>query len=120
MTELAAHISDHVLPNVPVRQWVLTVPHRLRFRLGYDHEFSKKVLKIFSDAVYDYYRRATGEALGQTASITFIQRFNSEIALNSLFQRQGPQTHGCRFEAVCCATRVPQSSCYGVCSKANA
>jgi len=82
MTELAAHISDHVLPNVPVRQWVLTVPHRLRFRLGYDHELSKKVLKIFSDAVYDYYRRATGEALGQTASITFIQRFNSEIALN--------------------------------------
>jgi len=87
MTELAAHISDHVLPDVPVRQWVLTLPYRLRFRLGYDHELSKKVLRIFSDAVIDYYRRATGERLGQTGSITFIQRFNSELALNVHFHQ---------------------------------
>jgi len=30
MTALAAHLVDHVFPHVPVRQWVLTVPHRLR------------------------------------------------------------------------------------------
>jgi hypothetical protein len=29
MTERAAHLVDAVLPWVPVRQWVLTVPYRL-------------------------------------------------------------------------------------------
>ena len=28
MTERAAHLVDYVIPDVPVRQWVLTLPHR--------------------------------------------------------------------------------------------
>jgi hypothetical protein len=28
MAERAAHVVDHVFPRVPVRQWVLTLPHR--------------------------------------------------------------------------------------------
>ncbi|MEF8715705.1 MAG: transposase zinc-binding domain-containing protein [Accumulibacter sp.] len=31
MVETAAHLADHVLPRLPVRQWVLSVPKRLRF-----------------------------------------------------------------------------------------
>jgi hypothetical protein len=30
MAETAAHLVDHVIPHVPVRQWVLSVPKRLR------------------------------------------------------------------------------------------
>ena len=30
MAERAAYLVDQVFPAVPVRQWVLTVPHRLR------------------------------------------------------------------------------------------
>ena len=30
MTELSAHLVDSVIPIVPVRQWVLTLPHVLR------------------------------------------------------------------------------------------
>jgi hypothetical protein len=30
MVETAAHLSDHVFPRLPVRQWVLSVPKRLR------------------------------------------------------------------------------------------
>jgi hypothetical protein len=33
MTERAAHLVDAVLPRVPVRQWVLTVPYRLRYQM---------------------------------------------------------------------------------------
>jgi hypothetical protein len=29
MCEVAAHLTDHVLPHVPTRQWVLSVPKRL-------------------------------------------------------------------------------------------
>ncbi len=28
--ESAAHLVDHVIPRVPIRQWVLTVPKRVR------------------------------------------------------------------------------------------
>jgi hypothetical protein len=28
MVETAAHLTDHVLPPLPVRQWVLSVPKR--------------------------------------------------------------------------------------------
>jgi hypothetical protein len=28
MVEIAAHLTDHVLPRLPVRQWVLSVPKR--------------------------------------------------------------------------------------------
>ena len=29
MVETAAHLADHVIPRLPVRQWVLSVPKRL-------------------------------------------------------------------------------------------
>jgi hypothetical protein len=30
VAETAAHLVDHVIPPLPVRQWVLSVPKRLR------------------------------------------------------------------------------------------
>lgn len=33
MVETAAHLADHVIPRLPVRQWVLAVPKRLRYFL---------------------------------------------------------------------------------------
>jgi len=40
MTERTAHLVDAVLPRVPVRQWVLTVPYRLRYQMAWDHGLS--------------------------------------------------------------------------------
>ena len=37
MTESAARLVDGGLPRVPVRQWVLSLPHRLRYLLAWDH-----------------------------------------------------------------------------------
>jgi len=37
MTERAAHLIDAVLPAVPYRQWVLSLPFALRFVLAFDH-----------------------------------------------------------------------------------
>ncbi|MDP3653952.1 MAG: hypothetical protein Q8R67_19965, partial [Rhodoferax sp.] len=31
MVETSAHLTDHVFPGLPVRQWVLLVPKRLRY-----------------------------------------------------------------------------------------
>jgi len=58
MAERAAHLVDHVFPpDVPVRQWVLSVPHRLRYRLAYDHRLCRSVLGVFVRALRSAYRR---------------------------------------------------------------
>jgi hypothetical protein len=44
MAEVAAHLVDHVLPVVPIRQWVLSLPYSLRTMLGYDPELLGVVL----------------------------------------------------------------------------
>ena len=36
MVETAAHWTDHVFPRLPVRQWVLSVPKRLRYFMQRD------------------------------------------------------------------------------------
>ena len=78
MAERAAHLVDHVMPLVPTRQWVLTLPYRLRYRLGYDHELCKRVLRIYQRAVGAYYRSQTGQPTGEVGCVTFIHRFNSQ------------------------------------------
>src|SRR4029450_7982464 len=35
MADTAAHLVDRVFPQVPVRQWVLSLPFALRYRLWY-------------------------------------------------------------------------------------
>jgi hypothetical protein len=44
MTERAAHLVDAVLPWVPVRQWVLTMPYRLRYQMAWNHGLSRAVV----------------------------------------------------------------------------
>jgi len=47
MADTAAHLVDRVFPRVPVRQWVLSFPHALRYRLAYDSELVTDVLRVF-------------------------------------------------------------------------
>ena len=46
MTECAARLVDEVLPRVPVRQWVLSLPYRLRYLLAWDHALARAVLGV--------------------------------------------------------------------------
>ncbi len=55
MTERAAHLVDAVLPRVPVRQWVLTVPYRLRYRLAWNHGLSRAVLQMYTRVLLDIF-----------------------------------------------------------------
>jgi hypothetical protein len=47
MVETAAHLSDHMFPRLPVRQWVLSVPKRLRYFMQRDGPVLGMVLRIF-------------------------------------------------------------------------
>jgi hypothetical protein len=85
MAEQAARLVDAVLPFVPVRQWVLTVPHRLRYRLAFDHVLCRAVLAVLVRVVLGWYRRRgrrAGVLDGQSGTVTVVQRFGSGLELN--------------------------------------
>ncbi len=88
MAEQAAHLVDHVLPRVPLRQWVLTLPHRLRYLLAYNHALCRAVLGVAVRAVLGFYRRRaarTGVRDGRSGAVTVIQRFGGGLQLNVHF-----------------------------------
>ena len=65
--------SRRSCPGCPVRQWVLTVPHRLRYRLAFDHALCRAVIAVFVRAVLGWYRRRArraGWADGHSGSVT--------------------------------------------------
>ena len=77
MTERAAHLVDAVLPWVPVRQWVLTVPYRLRYQMAWHHGLSRAVLRVYTRVLLEGYARGTcarGVPGGRTGSVTVMQR----------------------------------------------
>ena len=85
MVERAAHLVDHVLPDVPVRQWVLTLPHRLRYRLAWDHDSCRAVTRLFVRAVFGFLRRRVrdgGVAGGRGGAVVVLQRFGGALNLN--------------------------------------
>jgi hypothetical protein len=47
MDETATHLVDHVFPHLPVRQWVLSVPKRLRYFMQRDGAALNSALRIF-------------------------------------------------------------------------
>jgi hypothetical protein len=46
MSQTAAHLVDHVIPHVPVRQWVLSLPIPLRVLLAAQPELVTPVLQV--------------------------------------------------------------------------
>ena len=56
MCDFAARLADRVIPRVPVRQWVLTVPHGLRAKLAYDPALTTVVLRELIAAVSSWLR----------------------------------------------------------------
>jgi hypothetical protein len=88
MANTAAHLVDRVLPSVPVRQWVLSLPFELRRLAAFDAKVLTALVRIFAAALAEHYRawgrRQTG-APCESGAITFVQRFGSSLNLNVHF-----------------------------------
>ena len=85
MAERAAHLVDRVFPVVPVRQWVLSLPHRLRYRLAWDHDLCRAVVGASMRAVLGFLRhraRETGVVDGRGGAVVIVQRFGGAVNLN--------------------------------------
>ena len=84
MTEAAAHLVDHVIPQVPVRQWVLSFPIPLRVLLAAHPQLLSPVLQITHRAISTFLIKQAGlkRAQAATGTVTLIQRFGSAANLN--------------------------------------
>ena len=80
MTERSAHLIDAVLPNVPVRQWVLSLPIKVRYLIAFDSGLCSEILNAFTLEVFRWYRHCGKIQTGlqsmlqaRCGSVTFIQ-----------------------------------------------
>ena len=78
--DTAAWLVDRLLPEAGYRQWVLTFPWTMRFRLAADRQLLSTMLRAFLQELFAWQRRrgrALGIAHGQTGSVSFLQRFGN-------------------------------------------
>jgi hypothetical protein len=84
MSQTAANLVDHVIPQVPVRQWVLSLPIPLRLLLAVRPELVTPVLgvvqRVLERRLLDAAGLVGGE--GRGGAVTLIQRFGSAANLN--------------------------------------
>ena len=89
MADTAAHLVDRVLPEVPVRQWVLTVPVALRYRMAFDAGLTAEVATAFVRTVFSSLRRRARERrkirYPHAGAVIFVQRFGDSLNLNVHF-----------------------------------
>ncbi|MGA0266870.1 MAG: transposase zinc-binding domain-containing protein, partial [Lysobacterales bacterium] len=85
MVESAAHLVDHVFPEVPVRQFVLTFPFPLRLLLAAEPKTLTEVLAVVQRGISTFLIRRSGFTVAsgaRTGAVTLIQRFGSALNLN--------------------------------------
>jgi hypothetical protein len=85
MAERSAHLVDRVFPDVPVRQWVLSLPHRLRYLLAWDHDLCRAVSGVAVQTVLGFLRRRARRAHvgdGRSGAVVIVQRFGGALNLN--------------------------------------
>jgi hypothetical protein len=98
MAQTAAHVFcfaeadlvERVIPWVPTRQWVVSVPIQLRYWMASSQDLTAMVHTIIRTTIGQYYvnkavTRGFERANMQPGSVTFIQRFGSAINLNLHF-----------------------------------
>jgi hypothetical protein len=84
MAQTAALLVNHVIPHVPVRQWVLSLPIPLRLLLAAQPKLVTLVLQVVHRVIT---RHLLGQAglkadEAESGAVTLIQRFGSAANLN--------------------------------------
>jgi hypothetical protein len=90
MNDTAAHLVDQVLPfDTPIRQWVCSIPHSLRYLMGYDKKLCADILSVYVSELMHSYKLRAKHLLGlpsvveaHTGAVSIVQRFDSALRLN--------------------------------------
>ncbi|MBU1241338.1 transposase zinc-binding domain-containing protein [Myxococcota bacterium] len=110
MNEMGLHLTEDVLPKVPIHQFVLSLPKQLRYILSHNPRLASQVLRISVRTISSWYKRRFSRRLPaadcQTGAITFVQRFGS--SLNLIHELSfGPKAHNSlRMLCTLCTTSI--------------
>src|SRR5215813_12158464 len=90
MAQMAAHLVERVIPWVPTRQRVVSVPIPLRYWMAGSQDLTAQVHTIMRTTIGQYYvhqavTRGVPRDQVQPGSVTFMQRFGSALNLNLHF-----------------------------------
>src|SRR5215470_13467200 len=90
MAQTAAYLVEQVIPWVPTRQWVVSVPVPLRYWMAASQDLTAQVHTIIRTTIGQYYvnqvvTRGVPRATVHPGSVTFMQRFGSALNLNLHF-----------------------------------
>ena len=82
--ETAAHLVDCVIPPVPVRQWVLSLPIPLRLLFAAQPQLLAPLVHVIHRVIAGFLVKRAGFKLSRadTGAVTLIQRFGSAANLN--------------------------------------
>lgn len=85
MAETAAHIQSNIIGQLPVRQWVVSFPKRIRHYLKTD-AILQKVLRIVVNEIKKKVITCSPQAFNpEFGAITFIQRFGNSLNFHPHF-----------------------------------
>ena len=71
MANTAAHLVDRVPPDVPVRQYVLSLPFELRALAAFKPEVLRAIARLFVESIFGLYDRPNQASRGpQTTRIS--------------------------------------------------
>jgi len=79
MCGTAAHLVTRVLPDTPMRQWVLTAPFEVRRVMALRADALSTCNRIFVEEIARWGKESSGKGSAQTGSVTFVQRFNATL-----------------------------------------
>jgi hypothetical protein len=84
MAESATLLVDEVLPEQPMRQWVLSFPFPLRFLFASRPEIMGRALGIVYRVIATHLIKRAGHThtTARTGAVTLIQRFGGALNLN--------------------------------------
>jgi hypothetical protein len=85
MCDVAANVTDRVLPPAPLRQWVLSLPFALRGLAATKPDVLTALGRIFAEEIARATKRVAGVARAETGALSFPQRFGGSLNLHVHF-----------------------------------
>jgi hypothetical protein len=88
MNAQAAHLVYHVLPAVPLRQWVLTVPFEIRALLAFDPKLHSLLRRIYVQETLRFFEAqlaSSGVHQPRGGAVNFAHRVDGALRINPHF-----------------------------------
>ncbi|MDA9981737.1 transposase zinc-binding domain-containing protein [Gammaproteobacteria bacterium] len=86
MAAVAAHLVDEVFPCVPVRQWVISFPKRLRYFLLHNFDLTNRVIRIAVGLIeHQLIQSARAPGTARIGAVFCLHHFGSSLNVHLHF-----------------------------------